>query len=299
MLLRENDLFETPEIAIQAFERVHRLQVTIHDLVGTLWPFLSPERFQHSHPLCQAVKVLHPTRCVEFGVTRMRRELPQYPHGRVHICFAGLVECVVPVFRQENLEWVIFAGPRLAGPNLQQAVRDTQPAAKSLWPAGTGMPSRVNDAEAQRILESLRQLAARLRLWEIECQESGVQKPGRSTLPRPGAYSDYLARRRALINSIIRMRHTKPLRIADIAAALKLSPSRTAHAVKEACGRTFIELLTEARLRTAASLLLHTDYSILDIALRSGFGDVSQLHRIFRRRFRVSPLKYRKQFNPV
>jgi AraC-like DNA-binding protein len=297
MLSNEN-LFEIPELAIQAFERVHGLQVTVHDLAGTLWPFLSPERFQHSHPLCQAVKVLHPARCIEFGLTRLRQELPQYPKGRVHVCFAGLVECVVPVFRQQTLEWVIFAGPKLAG-NLQQAVHDTQPPAKSVWPRGMEMPSRVDDTEAQRILESLRQLSARLQLWAVECEESGVKKPGRPTLPRPGAHNDYLARRRALIHSVIRMRHTKQLQIADVAAALKLSTSRTPHAVKEACGRTFVELLTEARLRTAASLLLHTDYSVLDVALRSGFGDVSQLHRVFRRRFRISPLRYRKRSNPV
>ena len=84
------------------------------------------------------------------------------------------------------------------------------------------------------------------------------------------------------------------MRLQDLAEVLHLSESRAGHAVKEACGETFLKLLTEARLRTAANLLHHTNLSILDVALRSGFGEISHFHRSFRERFKTSPLKYRK-----
>ena len=38
------EFFEVPEQAIQAYERIHGLHVTVHDLGGTLWPYLLPER---------------------------------------------------------------------------------------------------------------------------------------------------------------------------------------------------------------------------------------------------------------
>ena len=42
-------------------------------------------------------------------------------------------------------------------------------------------------------------------------------------------------------------------------------------------------------------LLNHTALPILDVALRSGFGEISHFHRSFRERFKMTPLKYRKQ----
>ncbi|MBI3829469.1 MAG: helix-turn-helix domain-containing protein [Planctomycetes bacterium] len=282
------DPYAVPEQAIQAFEQIHGLRVTVHDLAGNLWPHLSPERFQHTHALCQAVKVFHPERCVEFGITQMRRQLPNQPDGRVQVCFAGLVEFVVPVFRRSALAWVLFAGPRLAGKGLAGAVRDTQPPARpSVWPKGTAMPEPVDDAEAQLILEALRQLAARLERWSLEGERAGG--------PHRDRFADSLATRRAAIQRFIHTSHRAPVRLADLAERLNLSESRAAHAVKEVCGSTFVALLTEARLRTATGLLRHTNLGVLEIALRSGFGDASRFHRCFRARFKTTPLQYRKR----
>ncbi|MCW8132632.1 MAG: helix-turn-helix domain-containing protein [Planctomycetota bacterium] len=289
------DLFAVPELAVQNFERLHGLRVTVHDLAGNLWPYLSPERFQHVHPLCQAVKVFHPKRCIDFGITQMRRQLPNQPDGRVQVCFAGLVEWVVPVFRRGGLMWVIFAGPRLAADDLRQAVRDPQPPPdRRVWPKGTPMPPKVGDEDAQVVLEALRQLAARLERWHAEREQSGTKAPERPPVRRDGFVDDF-ATRRAAIQRFVQMRHTAPVRLADLAEQLNLSESRAAHAVKEVCGKTFVEMLTEARLRTASGLLRHTNLDILDVALRSGFGDVSHFHRCFRTRFKSTPLKYRKQ----
>jgi len=260
---------------------------------ATLWPFLPPERFQHAHPLCQAVKVFHADRCVEFGITQLRRDLAARPEGRVQVCFAGLVEVVVPVFRRGALEWVLFAGPRRPGRDLRDVVRDTQPPpSRTVWPKRTVLPEPAGEAEAQTLLEALRQLAARLERWDAERERSGART---HDTPRKDSFPDALASRLALIRRFVQNRHTHPVRLADLAETLRLSESRAAHAVKEVTGRTFIELLTEARLRTAANLLLHTSLPVLDVSLRSGFGEVSHFHRSFRRRFNVTPLKYRKR----
>jgi len=292
-ILFHMDLFDVPEHAIQAFERIHGLRVTVHDLAGTLWPFIAPDRFQHTQPLCQAVKVLHPERCVAFGVTGMRRDLSNRPEGRVQVCFAGLVECVVPVFRRSALEWVLFAGLRLPGRDLATLVRDPQPPpARNVWPRGTPMPQPMGEAEAQTLLEALRQLAARLERWNLEREQAGARAMPKAT-SRDG-FTDDLATRAALIRRFMQASHTAPVRLADLAERLGLSESRAAHAVREVCGQTFVELLTEARLRTAANLLRHTNLGVLEVALRSGFGDISNFHRCFRRRFKLTPLRYRK-----
>lgn len=40
------DAQEIPEQAIGTFERINNLRVTVHDLRGSLWPFLLPDRFR-------------------------------------------------------------------------------------------------------------------------------------------------------------------------------------------------------------------------------------------------------------
>ena len=285
------DTFLVPRQAIDAFESLTSTRVTIHDLVGTLRPFLPPERFQHTHPLCCAVKVRHSDNCIAWGVTCLRREISAAPEGRVQVCFAGLVEVVVPVYERRRLQWVLFAGPRTAG-KLTCAARDQSPPPRpSPWSKSEPLPSPIDDDEALRLLENLRQLAARLRAWKNDLPATGVDGFVRDA----DQFPDELSTRRTVIRNFIFSRHTQPVKLADLAEALHLSESRAGHAVKEACGETFLKLLTEARLRTAASLLNHTALPILDVALRSGFGEVSHFHRSFRERFRMTPLKYRKQ----
>lgn len=287
-----SDPYAVPEQALRAFERLTGLNATVHDLAGTLVPFLPPERFIHTHPLCTAVKVCHAAACVDFGVHRMNREIADQPDGRVQVCFAGLVEFVVPVFMKKTLAWVLFAGPRTPGKRLHRAVRDTQPPPRPKpWPKSAKLPAPVDDDEAQAILEQLRQLAARLRLWALDLEWSGAPVPS----PKAYAFPDDFAQRRAAVRRFVHHRHAAPVKLADLAEFLKLSESRAAHAVKEVTGQTFVALLTEARLRSAAGLLRHTSLAVPDVALRSGFNDLSHFHRAFKKRFATTPHRYRKE----
>ena len=63
--------------------------------------------------------------------------------------------------------------------------------------------------------------------------------------------------------------------------------------IKRRTGRTYTELLQERRLRQAAWLLEHTNQRIADIALAVGYENISYFHRIFQKRFSMSPKKYR------
>lgn len=63
--------------------------------------------------------------------------------------------------------------------------------------------------------------------------------------------------------------------------------------IKRRTGRTYTELLQERRLRQAAWLLEHTRQRVSDIALSVGYENVSYFHRIFQKRFGLSPKKYR------
>ena len=65
--------------------------------------------------------------------------------------------------------------------------------------------------------------------------------------------------------------------------------------IKRRTGRTFRDLLQEKRLSQACYLLENTHLTISDIAALIGYSNNSFFHRLFRRRYGVSPREYRLQ----
>ncbi len=286
--------YEVPEKAVAAFEKATGLRVCFHDVGQTLGPFLPPERFTHNNPFCSAVKAGWMQACTAFDGRLTHRELAARPEGRVQICHAGLVEWVVPLRFSGVIEGVLFAGQRRAGRGLSTAARDPAPALEPApWKDPHGVLRLVDDAEAEWLLELARQLAARLQHWRGELAAPRRTRPARDG----GGVFDLsdLATRRSLIHAFIHREHCRAPTLQDLARHLHLSESRAGHAIKEACGAPFVKLLSAARLRTAAGLLRHSNLSVLDIAGRSGFNDVSHFHHEFRKQFGTTPHRYRRQ----
>lgn len=279
-------LNDVPEQAIRAFEKHSGLQVCVHDLDSTFGTFLHPERFKHRGPACLAVKTRHEWACVDFEVTRLRGEAKHHLDGRYHRCHAGFVEWMVPSFVDERLAWILFAGQARTAGEFQHLVRDV----RTTHPASPNAASlaRVDEAQAELILESLRQLRARLQEWRRTLLAATRNAP-RS----PGAPPSATADRRWFIQNFLNDYHTDEATLGDLAKALRLSESRTTHLVKELFGCGYPHLLNEIRLRTAANLLRATALSVAEVGLHSGFRDVSHFHRVFQKRFATTPRRYR------
>jgi AraC-like DNA-binding protein len=280
--------FFSPEMAIQAFEKVNDLHVVVHDLTSRLWPFLSPERFRHCSPQCLAVKANRDWACNRFDIHHLRSAIKDFPEGRYHICHAGLLEWVVPVFIENRLVWMLFAGQRRPKGTFRNLIQDS-PSTEPLYTAHAA-PPLVNEEHATHILEALRQLRARLLQWHYESSQHLYR---RSEATEAGA--DLLARRRPLIERYIIDHHAGVASVAGLARKLRLSESRAIHLVKEIFGRSYIKLVVEMRLCTAASLLRETSLPMIEVALASGFQDLSHFHLFFRRRFGLTPAQYRRQ----
>jgi AraC-like DNA-binding protein len=246
-----------PARAIACYERLHGVLVTVHDLDGRLRDLVGAERLSHRHRRCLAAKASGIARCLAFDVERTRRELPAEPAGRVHACPFGVREAVVPCLREGRLAWTLFAGP----------LRD----------------------DGEDALEGLRQLAARLRLWE-----DGHQAwPRGPRVERGGAGAP--AGRAAAIRRWIDNHHRETVALADLARELGLSRFQASRAVRAACGRGFRELLLAARIATAGALLRETDLAVADVAVRSGFGDRAHFHRAFRAATGATPEAARRR----
>ncbi|HYE04014.1 MAG TPA: AraC family transcriptional regulator [Planctomycetota bacterium] len=280
-------LLSVPEMAITSFERAHGMRVTIHDLAGELAPFLAAGRMWHRLPACDTVKELgHDAACVAFDVDRVRADLASLPDGRVHVCHAGFVECVVPGFQRGVLAWVLFAGIRRPGRHLAMAA--PAPVTTALtWARSARLPPTIDDGDAWVVLEGLRQLQARLRTW-VDRHARAADGAGPAAAP-----GDRHLLRREIVLRAIAENHRQPFPLAALADGLGLSRGRACREVRRLFGVGFQQLLLRERVRTAEHLLRHTDEPLEQVARRSGFGDASMLYRAFRAAFGISPGRYR------
>lgn len=104
--------------------------------------------------------------------------------------------------------------------------------------------------------------------------------------------------RRAFRQSIVlevRARATDPgLSVAAVAGRFRVSP-RYLHGVFAELGSSFAQEVLGQRLNAAAQALRHSSASITDVAMASGFGDLSHFGRMFRRHFGNTPREWRRQ----
>lgn len=65
--------------------------------------------------------------------------------------------------------------------------------------------------------------------------------------------------------------------------------------IKKRTGKTYTDLLQAKRLNQAAYLLGTTSMSVMDVAMAVGYDNISYFHRIFQKKYGVTPRKYRVQ----
>lgn len=85
----------------------------------------------------------------------------------------------------------------------------------------------------------------------------------------------------------------KEERIADVC---HMSVSHFRATFKKETGMTVRDFIIQTRLATAAHLLMSTDMNVINIAMETGFGQISCFNRIFSREFGKTPTAFRKKF---
>lgn len=81
--------------------------------------------------------------------------------------------------------------------------------------------------------------------------------------------------------------------LADLADELHYDSCSMSRMIRKMTGKTYTELLQEKRLQQAVFLLETTGMCVSDIGERVGYENLSYFHRIFRKRYGVSPGEFR------
>ena len=86
-----------------------------------------------------------------------------------------------------------------------------------------------------------------------------------------------------------------PITLADLAAAVHLSPAYLSDIFSKTCNCTFKAYLTDFRLGYAKQLLQNTDATVTQIAAQSGFQTLPHFLRTFKEKMGITPLQFRKK----
>lgn len=97
-----------------------------------------------------------------------------------------------------------------------------------------------------------------------------------------------------LVLSYVHENYAKQISVSEMADICYYSQSHFMKFFKASMGMGFTQYLNEYRLETASRLLLATSDSVLDIAMRTGFENLSYFNRIFKRKYGVAPGQYRR-----
>lgn len=83
----------------------------------------------------------------------------------------------------------------------------------------------------------------------------------------------------------------------DLAEKMNCDFTSLSKNIKQKTGKTYTQLTQEKRLSQAEFLLKNTKLNIDEIALHIGYSNISYFHRLFLKKFNISPSKYRKICN--
>jgi AraC family transcriptional regulator len=96
------------------------------------------------------------------------------------------------------------------------------------------------------------------------------------------------------VEHLVRSQLSRPIRIEELAAATRLSPSYFSYAFRRTVGESPICYLRRCRIELARQLMLQTDKSLAEISLECGLADQSHLTRCFRAFVGISPGTWRR-----
>jgi len=87
----------------------------------------------------------------------------------------------------------------------------------------------------------------------------------------------------------------QPITVKEVAKLANMSTSAFSHYFKKSTNQSFIRFLTEVRLGKACELLCSTSLGISEIANKTGYANISNFNRLFKKYKGCTPIEFRNK----
>jgi AraC-like DNA-binding protein len=104
------------------------------------------------------------------------------------------------------------------------------------------------------------------------------------------------AKRSKTMLNYISNHFSSTLTVEMLASDSKISESEVLRCFKNTTGTTPMQYVINYRLQRASELLVSTSMKVIDIALDCGFGETSYFTKKFKKKYRITPTAYRKNY---
>ncbi|MBQ9132480.1 MAG: helix-turn-helix domain-containing protein [Clostridia bacterium] len=236
-------------------ESLHQLP---HRALEAVLPYNS-----HVNPYCILVKRDCHGRCMEYQRALIAKEGGK---AEICVCHAGVRELIYPIQREGvRIGFVAVSGYRSPIPPAETDPR------KAVWEAALREeepPVTLCDAVIPPLCLMMEQL--------FSCKEEKSR-------------DEY-----TMILQFLQEYHSS-VTLAEVCRRFHRSASYISHTFKRRSGMSFRAYCNALKLEDAKRLLEKTELSVTRIAMEVGFCDASYFIGLFRQRFGISPLKYRKK----
>lgn len=108
-------------------------------------------------------------------------------------------------------------------------------------------------------------------------------------------YTIHKSRRIEKVNNYIKENLHQKIFLKDVASLVNMSESAFSHFFKKSTNSSFSDYVSDLRLGHAARLLIETERSINEICFDSGFNNISNFNRTFKRKMGYTPSYFRDQ----
>jgi AraC-like DNA-binding protein len=127
---------------------------------------------------------------------------------------------------------------------------------------------------------------------------SGLSASSYVTLSTVGATDSVSSERMDRVIDYVhgRLHKGAAISLAEAAKVACMRPQAFSRYFHKSARKRFIDYITELKVGRASGLLANGDRSVLDVALESGFRNLSNFNRHFRRLKKLSPREYREAF---
>lgn len=110
-------------------------------------------------------------------------------------------------------------------------------------------------------------------------------------------FRDWSTNRLDKVMHIINSTYRDPIKLEEIAGHIGMNPSAFSRYFREKTGKSFTEFVMEMRIGYACKLLIEGNHSVSQICFESGFNNLSNFNRCFKKFTLLTPVLYRNQFH--